>query len=64
MDNDGASVTDEIVANATAHNVKYMIHDGRIWKPSTGWKTYEGKDNHSGHVHVSFSRPDTSTASK
>jgi hypothetical protein len=63
-DNDGTAVAAEIEANATAHNVKYMIHNGRIWKPSTGWQDYTGKDKHSGHVHVSFNRPDKSMASR
>jgi len=54
--NDSAKVTGEIAANAAANKVKYMIHNGRIWQPDTGWKPYTGKDNHSDHVHVSFLR--------
>jgi hypothetical protein len=52
--NDGAKVTGEIVANATANNVKYIIHAGKIWKPSTGWADYSGSNPHDEHVHVSF----------
>jgi hypothetical protein len=63
-DNNGPAITSLIESNAAAHNVKYMIHSGRIWKPSTGWQPYSGKDNHSGHVHVSFNRADSSLASK
>jgi len=54
--NDGAKVTADIVANAKANNVKYMIHNGRIWKPTTGWQAYSGSDAHNEHVHVSFNR--------
>jgi hypothetical protein len=63
-DNDGTAVADLVASNAETHNVKYLIHNGRIWKPTTGWQPYTGKDKHSGHVHVSFHRKDTSMASK
>ncbi len=62
-DNDGTAVADLVASNAETHNVKYLIHNGRIWKPTTGWQPYTGKDKHSGHVHVSFHRKDTSMAS-
>jgi len=53
---DGPNVVKEIEANAVAHNVKYMIHAGRIWKPTTGWQAYGGSHAHDEHVHVSFLR--------
>lgn len=54
--NDGNQIAKTIEANATAYNVKYMIHNSRIWKPSTGWQPYTGSHDHSEHIHVSFNR--------
>ena len=33
--------------------VKYIIRNGRIWQPSTGWKPYTGINAHSQHAHIS-----------
>lgn len=33
--------------------IKYVIWNWRIWFPGTGWQTYDGKDGHTGHCHIS-----------
>jgi peptidoglycan DL-endopeptidase CwlO len=44
--------------NADALGIMYVIWYGRIWMPSTGWRTYSGCCNpaatHKNHVHVSM----------
>ena len=55
-DNNGQEVADYIVSQAQSNNVKYLIHNRRIWKPSTGWQPYKGSHAHDEHVHVSFVR--------
>lgn len=55
-DNNGQEVADYIVSQAQPNNVKYVIHNRRIWKPSTGWQPYRGSHAHDEHVHVSFVR--------
>jgi len=54
--NNGNEVAGLIVEQAAASNVKYVIHNRRIWKPSTGWQPYKGSHAHDEHVHVSFNR--------
>jgi hypothetical protein len=54
--NNGDEVSGLVVAQAAANNVKYVIHNRRIWKPSTGWQPYKGSHAHDEHVHVSFNR--------
>jgi hypothetical protein len=54
--NNGQEVADYIVSQAQSNNVKYLIHNRRIWKPSTGWQPYKGSHAHDEHVHVSFVR--------
>jgi hypothetical protein len=35
--------------------VKYMLTDGRIWTPFSGWHAYGAHGrSHSGHVHVTY----------
>jgi hypothetical protein len=41
--------------------IQYLIWWGRIWKPSTGWRTYTGRNPHRDHLHVS--RNDVNEAS-
>jgi hypothetical protein len=55
-DNNGESVAGLVVAQAGANNVKYVIHNRKIWKPDTGWRPYKGSHAHPDHVHVSFNR--------
>jgi hypothetical protein len=44
--------------NASALGVMYVIWYGRIWMPSTGWRTYSGccdaAATHKNHVHLSM----------
>jgi hypothetical protein len=44
--------------NAEALGVMYVIWYGRIWMPSTGWRTYSGSGSpaatHKNHVHLSL----------
>jgi len=44
--------------NADALGVMYVIWYGRIWMPSTGWRTYSGccgpAETHKNHVHLSM----------
>jgi hypothetical protein len=44
--------------NANALGVMYVIWYGRIWMPSTGWRTYSGccgpAETHKNHVHLSM----------
>lgn len=44
--------------NASALGVMYVIWYGRIWMPSTGWRTYSGccdpASTHKNHVHLSM----------
>lgn len=62
-DNDGESVAGLVVSQAAASNVKYVIHNSKIWKPDTGWQPYKGRHDHSSHVHVSFNRGTSRLAS-
>jgi len=44
--------------NARRAGVMYVIWDGRIWSPAkakAGWRPYFGPNDHSDHIHVSFS---------
>lgn len=33
--------------------VKYLISNGQIWQPRTGWKRYTGINPHRAHAHIS-----------
>jgi hypothetical protein len=33
--------------------IKYIIWDGRWWRPGIGWKTYTGDNPHTKHLHLS-----------
>lgn len=57
----GGQIADELVAVADAENIKYLIHNKRIWRPDTGWQPYKGSHDHSGHIHVSFNRTNAPT---
>lgn len=50
------SQADELV-NTLVHfhdwRISYIIWKRRIWKYSTGWKTYNGSDPHTNHIHIS-----------
>lgn len=52
-----AAVKVDVIANAIAASrdprVNYLIHNGRIWKAATGWRTYSGSNRHTTHMHVS-----------
>lgn len=50
-------VIDSLVNEADQRNIKYIIHNGKIWskdKASQGWRNYTGSNAHKGHIHVSF----------
>lgn len=52
----GKQVYQDIINNASSNNVKYIIHQGKIWSPEKGERSYSGSNPHNGHVHVSFDR--------
>lgn len=52
----GKAVYNDIVQNASRNNVKYVIHQGKIWSPGKGERPYTGSNPHNTHVHVSFNR--------
>lgn len=50
-------VIDNLVNEASQRNIKYIIHNGKIWskdKADQGWRKYTGSNSHKGHIHVSF----------
>lgn len=52
-------IANDIISNAKKHNVKYVIHNGKIWsseRANEGWRKYNGKNPHKGHIHVSHNR--------
>ncbi len=55
----GSEIANDLVAMAVDANIKYLIHNKRIWKPDTGWQPYKGSHDHSGHIHVSYNKPAT-----
>lgn len=55
----GAEIANDLVAMAGDANIKYLIHNKRIWKPDTGWQPYKGSHDHSGHIHVSYNKAPT-----
>lgn len=55
----GSEIANDLVAMAGDANIKYLIHNKRIWKPDTGWQPYKGSHDHSGHIHVSYNKPAT-----
>ncbi len=61
LDDDGDSTpilgVDLLVNHLVASRdprVKYVIRNGRIWQPSTGWRTYTGINAHRQHAHISI----------
>ncbi len=61
LDDDGDSTpilgVDLLVNHLVASRdprVKYVIRNGRIWQPTTGWRTYTGINSHSQHAHISI----------
>lgn len=51
----GDNLAADVVSNASAFGVTYVIWYRRIWKPGVGWKSYVGPSPHTDHVHVSVS---------
>lgn len=49
----GDALAADVIANAAAYNVKYVIWYRRIWQNGQ-WKSYSGPSPHTDHVHVSF----------
>lgn len=52
----GKAVYQDIIKNSGRNNVKYVIHQGKIWSPSQGERPYTGSNPHNTHVHVSFNK--------
>lgn len=51
----GDALVSDVIANAGAWNVTYVIWQRRIWTRESGsWKSYSGPSPHTNHVHVSF----------
>ena len=54
----GDRISEYLIKNASALNVKYVIFEQRIWMPGRGWKSMEDRgsatQNHMDHVHASF----------
>ena len=54
----GDRISEYLIKNAKALNVKYVIFEKRIWMPGRGWKSMEDRgsatQNHMDHVHASF----------
>ncbi len=62
---DGWRMTDWLTGNAEPLGITYLIWDGRIWSPTSGWRTYTGggiynpnhpTGGHYDHIHVSVRR--------
>ena len=58
-------MTDWLTANAQPLGITYVIWDGRIWGPTSGWRPYTGggiynpnhpPGGHYDHIHVSVRR--------
>jgi hypothetical protein len=52
----GAAIYQELKYDADKYNIKYLIHDNKIWSPDKGERPYEGKSPHDKHIHVSFNK--------
>lgn len=52
----GDALTNDIIKNHKAWNVKYVIWYRYIWSPGRGWRKYNGPSPHTDHVHVSFNK--------
>lgn len=52
----GDALAQDVIKNAKAWNVKYVIWNKYIWFPGRGWKKYNGPSPHTDHVHVSFNK--------
>lgn len=50
----GDALAADLIKNASAWNVKYVIWYRNIWHPGRGWKPYSGPSDHTDHVHASF----------
>lgn len=50
----GDRLVADLMANAAAFNVTYIIWWRRIWYRGKGWDDYSGPRPHTDHVHVSF----------
>lgn len=50
----GDALAADVLRNAQAWNVKYVIWFRQIWSPGKGWRPYSGPSSHTDHVHVSF----------
>ncbi|EMD22928.1 hypothetical protein [Amycolatopsis azurea] len=51
-DLDGQWLADRLTGRGDAR-LKYVIWNRRIWTPGIGWKSYNGQNLHTHHVHVS-----------
>lgn len=59
----GDALARDLIANAKAWNVKYVIWWRQIWHPGKGWRPYSGPSPHTDHVHASFlDKPGSGTA--
>jgi peptidoglycan DL-endopeptidase CwlO len=50
----GNNLTAFLVRNADRLGVLYVIWYRQIWFPATGWKYYDGPQDHKDHVHMSI----------
>ena len=50
----GNNLTAFLVRNADRLGILYVIWYRQIWFPATGWKTYNGPQDHKDHVHMSI----------
>lgn len=49
----GDALAADLIANASAWGITYVIWWRRIWRPGVGWKPYTGPVPHTDHVHAS-----------
>jgi hypothetical protein len=55
LERDGSPDVEIIVRAITEsgdRRVKRIVHDGRIWTPERGWRTYHGTNPHRTHAHI------------
>lgn len=50
----GDALAADLIRQANAWNVKYVIWWRQIWSPGKGWRPYHGPSSHTDHVHASF----------
>lgn len=50
----GDALAADLLRNASAWNIKYIIWYRQIWQPGKGWQPYHGPSPHTDHVHASF----------